>query len=278
MNIKAALIFVLFFAPAACAEDAVPAQQLEGFNLNGYTTGGKKSWEINGDKADISDDKIKITNVNANAFEKQKVNLTSKTGVLSKTNGDVHLEDDVVITAERGTQMTTDSLDWSRNKDLVTTDDPVKITDDQGVVTGKGLTAHPTMKQASLNRDVKAVLNTAKDAAPGQTATITCDGPMTMDQQKMYAVFNDNVAAVEDSTGRQMYADKMEVYFDDKQKKIKKVVCTGNVKVLQGDNVSYADQMIYDGENQELTMTGRPKLVFDTSKGKGDGLFPKMNK
>ena len=37
-------------------------QQLQGFNLNGYTNNGEKSWEVNGDKADISDDKIKVTN------------------------------------------------------------------------------------------------------------------------------------------------------------------------------------------------------------------------
>ncbi len=255
-----------------------PTQQLEGFNLNGYTTAGKKSWEINGDKADISDDKIKITNVNANSFDKQKTNLTSRTGTIDKTNGDIHLKDDVVITAERGTQMTTDSLDWSRNKDLITTRAPVRIVDERGVVTGTGLTAHPNMKQAALNQKVKAVLNTDKDLAPDKTATITCDGPMQMDQLKMHAVFNINVVAIEKSTGRQLYADKVDVFFDDKNKKIKKLICTGHVKVVQGENVSYADQMIYDGESEQLTMTGRPKLIFDTSQGKGGGLFPKTAK
>ena len=287
MNIKTIMITfgICYLACApAFAEDApvqdqdAPTQQLEGFNLNGYTTGGKKSWEINGDKADISDEKIKITNVDANAFDKQKVNLKSKTGTINKINGDINLKDDVVITAERGTQMTTDTLDWKRDQDLITTKDPVKIVDKQGVITGTGLTAHPNLKQAAIDQDVKAVLNTTKDLTPNQTATITCDGPMQMDQLKMVAVFNVNVVAVEASTGRQLYADKMTVYFDDKTKKIKKVICTGHVKVIQGTNASYADEMVYDGDDQQLIMTGRPKLVFDTSDNKGSGLFPKMEK
>ena len=40
------------------SSDSSVAQQLEGFNLNGYAEDGKKSWEINGAKADINDEKI----------------------------------------------------------------------------------------------------------------------------------------------------------------------------------------------------------------------------
>ena len=287
MNIKLEVILaVLFLAmPTFAAEDTGPAQQLEGFNLNGYTDTGKKSWEINGDKADISDQQIKVTNVNANFFDpkqtaKKDANLTSKTGTIDKVNGDMHLEDNVVITAaDRGTTMTTDSLDWKRNQDLVTTDDPVKIVDQQGTVTGMGLRGHPTLKKAQLNSDVKAVINTAKDAAhTAQTVEITCDGPMQMDQAKMYAVFNKNVVAIEASTGRQLRADTMYVWFDDKNKKIKKLICKGHVSVIQGNNASYSEEMIYDGVNQTLVMSGRPKLVFDTGDKTGSGIFQQMGK
>ena len=253
-------------------------QQLQGFNLNGYNNTGQKTWQVNGDKADISDDKIKITNVDANFYGKENANLTSKTGTIDKVNGEVHLQDDVVITADRGTQMTTDSLDWNRNKNLITTKDPVKITDEQGVITGKGLTAHSDLKQASINQDVKAVINTSSSSKTlkpqdAQTVIITCDGPMKMDQLKMHATFTDNVIASEKSTGRRLYADKMDVWFDDKNKKIKKVICKGNVRVVQGTNASYADEMVYTGDDEKLTLTGRPKIVFDTNSTKGEGMF-----
>ncbi len=291
MNIKTLVLamgMVVWVATAGFAAEApvseipaaqeVPTQQLEGFNLNGYTSTGKKAWEINGDKADISDEKIDVTNVNANFYDpKQNANLKSRTGTIDKVNGDLHLQDDVVITAERGTTMTTDSLDWKRSQDLVTTDDPVRIEDEQGTVTGVGLKGHPNLKTAQLNEDIKAVINTNKDLkAPAQTVEITCDGPMEMDQGRMYAVFNKNVVAMEPASGRKLYADKMEVWFDDKNKKIKKVICSGNVKVIQGNNASYADEMVYTGSDEKLIMTGRPKLVFDTGGESGTGMFQKV--
>ena len=277
------IFFILCLVPVRLwAEDAAPPQQLEGFNLNGYTPTGKKAWEVNGDKANITDEKINIDKVNANFYDpKQNANLTSRTGVINKTNGDIHLQDDVVITAQRGTKMTTDSLDWSRNNDLVSTKDPVKIVDEQGTVTGTGLTGHPNLRTAQLNQDVKAIMNlkptkTLAKTAPAQTVQITCDGPMQMDQTKMYAIFHDHVVAVEASTGRELHADEMKVWFDDKNKKIKKVICTGHVSVIQGTNASYADQMTYNGDDGTLVMTGRPKLIFDAGESKGNGLFQKM--
>ncbi len=254
-------------------------QQLQGFNLNGYTNDGKKSWEVNGKKADITDESIKVTDVDANFYGKENANLKSDTGTINKVNGDVHLQDNVVVKADRGTTMTTDTLDWNRNKDLVSTKDAVKIVDDQGTVTGKGMTAHTSLKNAQLNEDVKAVINTKpKAAGGGQTVTITSDGPMQMDQVRMYAVFNKNVVAVEVLTGRELRADKMQVWFDDKNKKLKKVICSGNVKAIQGGNASYADEMIYSGEDQLLTMSGRPKLVFETGDKEGAGMFQQLGK
>ena len=260
---------------------AAVAQQLQGFNLNGYNDTGQKTWEVNGDKADISDDKIKVSKVDANFYGKENSNLKSDTGTINKVTNQIHLQDNVVITADRGTKMTTDTLDWDRNKDLVTTNDPVKITDSQGVVTGKGLTAHPNLKQAAINKDVKAVINTASnpDNNPdNQTVTITCDGPMQMDQLKFHATFTDNVVAKEEATGRTLYADKMDVWFDDKNKKIKRVICKGHVKAVQGENASYADEMVYTGEDELLVMTGRPKIVFNTADAKGSGMFQKIGK
>jgi LPS export ABC transporter protein LptC/lipopolysaccharide transport protein LptA len=261
------------------AKEAAIQQEFEGFNLNGYTKGGEKSWEINGDKANISDNKVKITNVDANSFadgaDNQNVNLKSKTGSIDKASGNVHLQDEVVITSEKGAKMTTDSLDWKRNENLVTTEDPVVITDDALKVTGKGMTAHPDLKTASIKEDVKAHVSTESTASkPSQNITITSDGPMEMDQTAQKAIFNENVVATEVATGRQLKADKMEVYFDQKAKGIKKLICTGNVSVHQGENVSYAEKLVYDGATQKMTLSGSPKLIFDmTDQGGGKNIF-----
>jgi len=165
-------LIILIFPSIVCradesSESAPASQQLQGFNLNGYNNTGQKAWDVNGAKADISDTNIQITNVDANFYGKDKTNLTSDHGTIDKTNGNVHLQDNVVVTGDRGTKMTTDTLNWNRDKDLVTTQDPVKIVDQQGVVTGQGLTAHPNLKKAQIDRDVKAVVKTDRDWIPG---------------------------------------------------------------------------------------------------------------
>ena len=260
---------------SAPSGSSASSQQLQGFNLNGYDNNGEKSWDVNGTKADISDSNIQITNVDANFYGKEQANLTADHGTIDKTNGNVNLKDNVVITSkDRGTQMTTDTLDYNRNKDLVSTQDPVKIVDDQGVVTGQGMLAHPNLKKAQINKNVKAVVNTdSKDDPDNQIITITSDGPMQMNQATMFAVFNIHVIAVEPSTGRELHSDKMEVWFNQATKKIKKAICTGHVVAIQGKDISYADKMIYDGQTQLLTMIGRPKIIFVTQGRKGKGMF-----
>ncbi|MBF0503928.1 MAG: LPS export ABC transporter periplasmic protein LptC [Candidatus Omnitrophica bacterium] len=285
MNIKIFLCFLIvscssFVCRADETTETTPsAQQLQGFNLNGYNNTGQKAWDVNGSKADISDANIQITNVDANFYGKENANLKADHGTIDKTNGNVHLQDNVVVTADRGTRMTTDTLNWNRDKDLVTTQDHVKIVDEQGTVTGQGLSAHPNLKKAQINHDVKAVVKTdTQEPANSQIVTVTSDGPMQMDQVKMYAVFNIHVIAVDQATGRELHCDKMEIWFDQATKHIKKAVCTGNVKVVQGPNVSYADQMTYMGDTQVLTMIGRPKIVFDTGSTKGNGMFQPLGK
>jgi LPS export ABC transporter protein LptC len=291
MNIKIFLCLLVFTlcsivvradetTESASSSSSPSSQQLQGFNLNGYNNNGEKAWDVNGTKADISDTNIQITNVDANFYGKEQANLTADHGTINKTNGNVHLQDNVVVTSQdRGTQMTTDTLDWNRNKDLVSTQDPVKIVDPQAVVTGQGMSAHPNLKKAKINKHVKAVVNTQPQGDPdSQIITITSDGPMQMNEATMYAVFNIHVIAVEASTGRELHCDKMEIWFNQATKHIKKAICTGHVKAIQGPNVSYADQMVYDGLGQLLTMTGRPKIIFDTGSTKGNGMFQPLGK
>ena len=291
MNIKIFFCLAIFaLCSMVCRADettehsssgsASSAQQLQGFNLNGYDNNGNKTWDVNGTKADISDSNIQITNVDANFYGKQNANLTADHGTISKTNGNVHLQDNVVITSvDRGTQMTTNALDWDRNKDLVTTQDPVKIVDDQGVLTGQGMSAHPNLKKAKINKNVKATVHTQPEGEPNdQVITVTSDGPMQMNQATMYAVFNTHVVSVEASTGRELHCDKMEIWFNQTTKKVQKSICSGHAQAIQGPNVSFADKMVYDGQTQVLTMIGRPKIIFDATTAKGSGMFNSKDK
>lgn len=260
-------IFLILLAPVIVlnagggrADDS--GQQFQGFNLQGYTDEGKKAWVVNGDTADISGSDIKISNVDAESYGDEKVNLTAETGTIDRASGNIHLEKDVVITSERGAQLLTDSLDWSRNDDLVETNDDVVITNQGLTATGKGMKARPGLKTAQIHEDVTVTVDTQPKAADAKTVTITCDGPMVIDQAKALATFEKNVVAVQDD--QTLTADRMEMYFDETNQKIKEMVCIGHVVIVRGENKTFAERAVYSGAERKLVLSGRPKLILVT--------------
>jgi len=251
---------VLGCAFASFAEE--PAQQFEGFNLQGYTNDGQKNWDVKGDTADIQGNMIKISNVDANQYGEQQVNLKAKNGTVDKTSGNILLEKDVVITSETGSQLKTDSLDWQKEKDLVKTDDPVQLTDKGVQINATGMEATPGLKTAEMQKDVTVKIQPEgnKEKPPADPVTITCDGPLEIDQKKNIAILNNNVVAVQ--LDRTLKADKMEVYFDATNKKISQMICIGNVVLIQGGNATYAERAVYNAVDQNVVLTGRPKLIL----------------
>lgn len=247
-----------------------PEQNIQGFNLQGYNETGEKSWDVNGETANIDGDKVKLSNVDANAYGEQKVNVTAQTGTINQTTGEMKLEKDVVVKSEQGTQMMTDSLNWDRNKDLVSTNDSVIITDKSMTVTGKGLEAQPGLKNATIHEDVAVTMKTDPKKENSEKVTITSDGPMIMDQLKSMATFEDNVVAV--SGERRLKADRMEVYYDMQLKKMKQIICIGNVVITQGENQTFAEKAVYNADDQKVVLSGRPKMIMETQ-GNGFSAF-----
>ncbi len=273
--IFALLNFVSFVISAASSKPDENTTDAEGpsdqkmvdFSLSGYNQRGKKSWEVKGNSADIFTDIVKLTEVNANVFgEEDKINLVADKGEYDKTNGKMHLQDNVVITTETGGKLTTDSLDWDRASQKVTTNDLVNVEKENMKINGKGLEGQPNLKKVEFKDNVQVEIKEAQDPkspvgeVKGPTI-ITCDGPLEIDYEKEVAVFNKNVK-VDQKEQIQMYADKMEAYFDFKNKKILRVQSSGNVKIVKGDNVSYSDEANYMASDKRMTLTGRPRLVI----------------
>lgn len=265
---SAIFIIMISLCMAATGLAQEPEQKFHGFNLQGYDDDGGKSWEVNGDTADIVGSEIILSNVDANTFGEQKMNVVAKTGIVNQTTGKMRLEKDVVITSESGQQLTTDSLDWNRNEDLVTTNDDVLITGERMMATGTGMRAQPGLKMAKIRKDVTVVVEPEEEEEKQeepQKVTITSDGPMVINQLKAIATFDDNVVAYQE--GRTLKADHMEIHFDKEMSQITKLICTGNVEIEQGENKSYAEKAVYTAATQKLTLSGRPKLILLTEGG-----------
>ncbi len=266
-------------------------QQVNDFSIAGYGERGKKSWDIAGSSADISTDNVKLKDVKGNLYgEEENIQLTSERGDFNKAQGKVHLEKDVVITTSSGAQLTTDTLDWDRKNNKVSTNDKVNIVRDNMMTQAIGAEGHPDLGKVELKQDVKVDILPKEEPGKGQVqekVTITCDGPLSVDYEKNIATFNNNVKV--ERSDSIIYSDKMDIYFlktekaktdslpaaatkenkdkpakekDQTASKIDKIVARGNVKIVRGENVSYSDEAIYDAAGGKIVLAGRPKLVI----------------
>ena len=252
------LFSVLFSFSFSFAQEE--GQELEGFNLVGYGDTGNKDWDVKGTTANIQDSEINITNVDANSYGKENMNVTAKKGSIDKDKGDMRLEKDVVVTTQTGTKMLTDSLNWEKQKDLVTTNDDVTILRENMKATGKGIKAQPGLNKAQLNQDVVVEYKPNPDDVMKDMVTISCDGPMEVDYLGQTAVFHDKVIAIQGD--RKLMADEMQITFDSAKKQIKEMVCIGNVLIVQGENTSFSDKAVYQAGEQKIKLYGRPKLLL----------------
>ena len=264
-------------------------QRIDDFSLSGHNQRGKKAWEVKGKSADIFTDVVKLTSVNANVYgEEEDVNLVGDTGSYDKTSGKVHLQDNVVVTTTGGGKMTTNYLDWDRESQRVSTEAMVNIEKQNIKATAKGLEGEPNLKKISLKNDVKVEIREQAGAliaplaplAPQTTLAdeskipdplfsakeptiITCTGPLEIDYEKEIAVFHNNVKVDQKDHGV-MHADRMDAYFDFKNKKILRIISQGNVKIVKDENTSYSDEALYSAEDGKLTLSGNPRLVINS--------------
>ena len=268
---KSQVLFLMFLFISLCSSAVLADkldQQFEGSNLQGFSDSGEKTWDVNGETADLLPNQIKLSNVNANSYDdagEVDVNVTADYGTIDQGNGNMLLEDDVIITGENGVQMLTDTLNWNRGEDLIATDDDIIITDESMTVTGRGFRARPGFKNAEIQEDVMVRIDPESDNpdnSDNQLVTITSEGPMVMDQMNQIATFHDEVVAVYED--RTLMADRMDIYFNEGMSDIQILVCTGNVVVEQGENRTFAEKAEYNLLTQKLTLSGRPKLIFLT--------------
>ena len=262
-------------------------QQMTDFSLAGYGEKGAKAWDLAGQSADIFDNVVKLNNITGNMYGKNEdIKLTANKGDFDKTDGKVHLEKNVVVTTSKGTKLTTNSLDWDRKNEKVSTVDPVNISRDNMVTTAMGAIGEPSLNKVTLGKDVQVDIHPKPGEEPMKGVknkiTITCDGPLEIDYQKNVATFKNNVKV--DTEDKQIYSDTMEVYFLTSKKEepvtaqgqgalplsgtsIDKIVSRGNVKIVSGENVSYSDEAVYSAADKRIVLNGRPRLIISTTEG-----------
>jgi LPS export ABC transporter protein LptC len=280
------ILYMLSLArPGLCAADAVQSgagdQQMADFSLSGFGDKGKKAWDIAGKSADIGTEIISLKDIVSNFYgEQETVRLTADNGNFNRREGNIHLQDDVVVTSSSGVRMTTDMLDWDRKQQIVQTSSAVQVQKNNIAITGQGAKGFPDLSKIDLERDVQVSIDESPANKSAMKIVITCDGSLQVDYSKNIATFNDNVRAV--TADGVITGDHIELYFsaaandagksgddmpDMAGSKIERIIARGNVTITRGQNVSYSDEALYSALESKITLLGRPKLVIYSSEG-----------
>ncbi len=250
-------------------------QQVGDFSLSGFGDKGKKSWDLAGKSADIFSDVVKLKKVVGNNYaQNDTINLTADNGDFNKKSGLVHLEDNVVITTSSGTQLTTDTLDWDRKQQIVSTLDKVNLSRADMNLSGQGAQGQTGLKQISLDKDVRLDIQTQDlQVNKKEKIVIICDGPLDVDYEKNIAIFNNNVKV--EKSDLIIYSDKIQVYFSPKPQdsvsvqgtgiissSLTKIIALGNVRIIRGENISYSQEAVYTASDKKITLTGKPQIII----------------
>jgi LPS export ABC transporter protein LptC len=253
-------------------------QQIGDFSLSGYGEKGKKSWDLAGKSADILNEVVKLKRVVGNHYaDNDNINLIADDGDFNKNSGVVHLENNVVITTSGGAKLTTNSLDWDRKQQIVSTLDKVSLQRSDMNLTGEGAKGQTALKLMVLEKNVRLDIDPLdKQKDKKEKVIIICDGPLVVDYEKNIAIFCNNVKV--ETPDLTIYSDKMLVYFTPKQEvakksegsavipsSIQKIISQGNVRIVRGDDTSYSQEAVYTAMDKRIILTGRPQIeVYQT--------------
>lgn len=254
--------------PASAAPEASKeaSHKVYFFSFTKYTAEGEKEIEIEGDSADLLAKTVDLMNVVAKAYaEETPVTITADEGQYDKGKNLVHLSKNVVATTEDGTRLLTETLDIDPAERTLMTDDRAFVKKSSINIDGEGARGDSQLKKVAFKKNVTVVVQDTGDGelaegAEGPTV-ITCDGPLDIDYDNNIAYFNKNVVA-KDHRGT-LTSDRMQVHYDKGQRKVSKIIATGNVIVENPDgNKTYSDNVIYLAEEGRIILGGDTEAVY----------------
>jgi len=215
-------------------------QKVLAFNLEGLSDNGQKKWDVAGKSAEsVSKTQMKLNDIVAKSYgNDSEATITARDGIYDKDKNNVTLENDV-----KATIISTKSF--------------------AGDMVGVPVDSKSDVSKES-QKDKKS------------KTTITCDGEAEFNYENNQAYFSRNVKV--SSEDGNIDADKITVNLDPSTRRVKEIVAEGNVKIKQGENLTYSDKAIYVESERKILLTGKPKLIIYQDGGLAPGLFGESKK
>ena len=249
--------------PPEQVSEASQGDVISTFTLVGHSDTGRKKWEIHGKTADLMSETVVLSPVKAISFGNGEVTLTARTGRFKRMTQDVYLQEDVIAVTTDGARLTTDTFDWSAQRQMGTTPDWVTVTRPGMVLIGRGGVAFPNLKRVRLREEITLTLQ-----GQGGKTVVTCDGPMEVDYGRSKARFWHNVK-VRDARGV-ITSDRMDVEMDSKTKQLQEATFWGHVIIDHEMRTSHSNRAKYWQPNGRVLLTGHPRALMipgDNQKG-----------
>jgi LPS export ABC transporter protein LptC/lipopolysaccharide transport protein LptA len=244
-----------------CSQEV--ASQAESVSLSGYTLEGHKKWDLLAQSAEIlpGADNINLENPKGILYDNgdPEVYLNSKTGVYNPKTGNILLEENVIMEAVTGAKVETSKLVWDSETVILEMENDIKMIKDNALLTGKGMKVFKDKHLAILKHNAKLkVFNESLNVHP---SVITCTGEMEVNYQENFVEFHDNVVISNSQVN--LKADYMKVFIDRKSKKLDKVVCKGDVLIVQDTKRALCGQAEYDALEGYILLTENPRIFRD---------------
>ena len=202
-------------------------QELQKFSLSGFDDKGKRFWKLEGDAAKIDQGQT------------------------------VYLQNNVTLRLKDDTLVRTDRLEWAQGGGTLKTDALVFVDHQNAKIKGIGAYGLPNQSFIQLNRDISMVVD--------RSTTITCDGPMKIFYNENKAVFYRKVKVVDDRGI--LTARRMDVYFDNQEKKVTQIIALGDVLIVRGSDTTHSQRAIYTPATGALRLEGNPEVTLHKKTG-----------
>ncbi len=198
----------------------VENQILERFELEGFDDEGEQAWQLVGDTAHILED------------------------------GDIFIEKNVLLSVEKQIDVKGDKVLWQSQKSRFITNQDVVISHKDVEIQGTGSMGMVNDKFVQINRKIRMMIRSG--------TIVTCYGPAKIyyDENRV-ALYRD--VWILDERGA-VSADRMDGYFDPKEKELISVVASGNVRISRGEDVTFSDKAIYDTRTGSVRLEGAPEI------------------
>ncbi|MBI4352657.1 MAG: LPS export ABC transporter periplasmic protein LptC [Candidatus Omnitrophica bacterium] len=239
--VGAVLFFFVFSGPrkshgAVSSASAPPRalgeenHELHKFSLTGFDDHGKKFWNLEGETAKVD------------------------------PSQSVYLDDHVTLRLKDDTVVRTDHLEWLPEKGRLRTPAPVYVDHPDIQIKGMGAFGKLNENFIQINRQIEVRIH--------QTTQLVCQGPMKIFYKENRISFYRKVK-VTDERGV-LTADRMEVFLDSKEKKVRQITAFGRVVVERGSDVTRAEKATYLVATGVVRLEGNPEIILNQTTAGGE--------